>query len=878
MSRLHAAGVTRPHERHIFRPLPRERLTSLLSTASQSRVTLLIAGAGFGKSVALEHWIAATKPADLIRHNVRSEAASGIFAFADGFARALAPVSKTITKSIPGALAAARNAPLPQRDLATWLGGHLRRFNGTIVLDDLHIATAADPRVGPLLSALIEDSADDLRWIIASRSATDLPVASWIAYGTAQMPIEESDLRFTLDEAREVCSTLGVPLTEGEIDAVQYLTQGWAAGFTFAALSGSRNNGITGLLAATREMSYDFMAQQVLSNLDEVEQELLLRTSVFEEIDTAILAARFPTIASDIERLRRKATFIARTANSHFKYHDLFRDFLQIRLRESAWWHAAWQDAGELLERSGRAAEALAAFATINASTDVARVLRAQGNNLIDHGKREVVFTALSALRTHPAFEEDPKLLALRALLASGAGEFERADALFEKALSGVELRTDRVEIGIAYAVELGQRDPQKSENVLLPLLDLQPSNDQRSRILSMIATRAWQAGRKDEGRRAIDEAMSLAATFEDQELQALLAHQHALLQFFAGEFEAAARTDKRALEIVHAHQLSGLAAKIHSLLYASHATLDDITQAIWWSRQMEKAATEAGDVSLVFTALCGAYDLEVDRGNLEAIERLDKELQRFDDRRFSHASSSLLPAFAMRASWHRDFESALNFLKGTGREESGSGRQALRSAEIAVYAAACGKRELAQAEYDAAADLIRTTEDVFARSPLRTVRTQLFLAVVALMLGRNSSAHNWIVEAEKSTAQLSRRYRTFVKTVRALYVHVETRAAEDDLEAALAALEADGFAGIARTIKALPMPVGVKNTSVAGLTPTEVTILRALVEFGRTKDVAEHLERSPYTINWHIKSIMRKLGCASRREAINIAKSRGII
>lgn len=292
----------------------------------------------------------------------------------------------------------------------------------------------------------------------------------------------------------------------------------------------------------------------------------------------------------------------------------------------------------------------------------------------------------------------------------------------------------------------------------------------------------------------------------------------------------------------------------------------------------MEKAATEAGDVSLMFTAICGAYDLEVDRGNVEAIERLDKELQKFENRRFSRATASLLPAFAMRASWHRDFEAALNFLNGTMQEQSGSGRQALRGAEIATYAAACGKRELAQGQYDAAADLIRATEDLFARSPLRTVRTQLLLALVALMMGRNSSAHNWILEAEKSIGQLTKRYRTFVRTVRALYVHVETRAAEHDLEAALTALRDDGFGGLARTIKALPMPVGEKNTSVAGLTPTEVTILRALVEFGRTKDVAERLERSPYTINWHIKSIMRKLGCASRREAINIAKSRGII
>ena len=54
--------------------------------------------------------------------------------------------------------------------------------------------------------------------------------------------------------------------------------------------------------------------------------------------------------------------------------------------------------------------------------------------------------------------------------------------------------------------------------------------------------------------------------------------------------------------------------------------------------------------------------------------------------------------------------------------------------------------------------------------------------------------------------------------------------------------------------------------------------MLRALARGGSSTKVAAELQRSVNTVNVHVKSIMRKLGCTTRHEAIAIAREHGLI
>ena len=61
-------------------------------------------------------------------------------------------------------------------------------------------------------------------------------------------------------------------------------------------------------------------------------------------------------------------------------------------------------------------------------------------------------------------------------------------------------------------------------------------------------------------------------------------------------------------------------------------------------------------------------------------------------------------------------------------------------------------------------------------------------------------------------------------------------------------------------------------------LSPREVEVLRMVAEGMTTQEIASHLSRTEVTVKWHVTNAMRKLGAASRAEAVAIAIRHGLL
>jgi DNA-binding CsgD family transcriptional regulator len=82
-----------------------------------------------------------------------------------------------------------------------------------------------------------------------------------------------------------------------------------------------------------------------------------------------------------------------------------------------------------------------------------------------------------------------------------------------------------------------------------------------------------------------------------------------------------------------------------------------------------------------------------------------------------------------------------------------------------------------------------------------------------------------------------------------------------------------------AMTIAAgLESPAGDARVAVAsgGLTRRERDVLRLVAEHKTDQEIADALYLSRRTVNWHVRSILAKLGCKTRREAIIQAQAGG--
>jgi DNA-binding CsgD family transcriptional regulator len=231
---------------------------------------------------------------------------------------------------------------------------------------------------------------------------------------------------------------------------------------------------------------------------------------------------------------------------------------------------------------------------------------------------------------------------------------------------------------------------------------------------------------------------------------------------------------------------------------------------------------------------------------------------------------TSLLPALALRSAWNGEFARAYELLTDTAERQDSVERRALRAAETSLYAMAAGF----QPEGDAA---MREAEAALGRAPAtgRTIRADILVALADMVRGRWTQAHRLLADAEQALKPNMIRLRALCAAVRAVY-RVELQQEErSSFDAAAQQLKTHYYGGFARLIERLPFATTSEH-AFGALTPAEREILQMLAAGASTKQVAAETGRSPHTVDTHIRSMCRKLGCSGRREAVALATSQG--
>ena len=848
--------------------LLRARVNDRLTRAARFPVTLIVAPAGFGKSVALRDFLE-TARLDVVRYDVAREDRT-LMAFVHGLAAALEPVAPSAPAAFPAMQQRIMGADDPVRELGGWFAEHLKRTVCTIVIDDLHYA-ATDPAAVALLVDLVERIGDRVRWIVATRSDAGLPIASWIGYGRMDYPVGEDDLRFTIDEALATADDAQAAAEPDEIAALRELTGGWPIALSIALRTRTHAADLRAAASGTREMVYRYLAEQVFAGLGRAQQRFLLRTSAFPSFDDAIAEALGAT-PEFLAELRRTVTFLATSSPSEYRYHDLFRDFLEHELRRSgaSAWFDAHAEAGALLEgRRGGEVTALALYTKVGAVEPIVRVLEAHGIELLERGEGEAVAAALDVV-PEARRREHAALIGVRAMLDANRGRFDLAEASFAASIERAPAGELRLALVHRYAIELVRQNRD-----CVALLEPYAADDAlplelRVPMLGTLATGYVSAGRVDDAVATVRRALDLMEPLGD-ELRARLYHQAAYVHQFTASRERVRAYATAAIELATARGLYELAARAYSVLSTAVGDEEDDPIAVLAVLdKLQECARKGASRQVRVFGIVDSYAIEVERGDEAAIDRLDRELRQEDAAPVARAQAALLPADALRAAWDGAFGTAHELLAGTAEQQPMIQRRALRAAETALYAFAAALNEEGEASLrDALASLERCKP-----SP-RIVRAQLTIALAELVRGRATAAHRHLTEAERRLTPAMRRMRAFANAVRALQRVQLEQGDPATLAAALERLRAEHFGGMARLLAALPV-ARAEGSNYTQLTPSEREILQLLAKGASTKDVAAKTGRSPQTVDTHIRSICRKLNCSGRREAIAIATGAG--
>ncbi|MGH7708224.1 MAG: hypothetical protein ACREM6_09915, partial [Vulcanimicrobiaceae bacterium] len=380
-----------------FEPVFRRRSFEAIERAARRRVTLIVAPAGYGKSVAIGQYLARSA-VPFVRFVARPGNAT-LLGFTRGLAQSFSAHAPGLGRGWFRAYQAAASAPDLPDALAAWFVANLGPGALTVVLDDLHVVADDSGAVQFLRSFIARSS--NLAWILSSRDAITLPYATWLAYGQADEPIEADVLRIHPDEAAGIVRACNVVLDSERVAELLALVDGWPAAFMFALRAAAGSSDAAQVLACSRESLYTYLADQVFTAFSRREQRFLLDTALLPAVDLDVLAAADWESPREVYAdLRRHAHFIVAESATVFRYHDLFREFLVHRLRSqgSIAFYRAQLASADLSEAADWTGAALRLRTEAGDEVGITRMLRVESARRFLAVGLEEVDGALAAL------------------------------------------------------------------------------------------------------------------------------------------------------------------------------------------------------------------------------------------------------------------------------------------------------------------------------------------------------------------------------------------------------------------------------------------------------------------------------------------------
>jgi LuxR family transcriptional regulator, maltose regulon positive regulatory protein len=331
--RLLESKLRVPHP--VFRVLRRARLTSLLDLTTQHRVTLVCAPAGCGKTTACASWAASRADAMRIAWLSLDHADNDPARFRSYLLAALRRPALDVEKGLEEELRAADRSspdefPLPLIKAAERLTQPL-----TIVLDDVH--TLTDAVVLSWLDQLVRYAPPMLHLLLSGRRTPPLQLARLRVSGDLA-DVGAQDLACTPDEAQAYFAMLGMRLDQATLADLLVHTQGWMAGIRLAALRGPLPPGV-GVpgIAGDDPIVTDYLRDEVLADSDPQTRVFLLRTSIAENLTGELADALTGTAdgARCLDHLSRENGFvdIFDSGRTWYRYHPLLRELLLAELR-----------------------------------------------------------------------------------------------------------------------------------------------------------------------------------------------------------------------------------------------------------------------------------------------------------------------------------------------------------------------------------------------------------------------------------------------------------------------------------------------------------------------------------------------------------------
>ncbi len=511
------------------RTLPRPRVSRNLLRSLDYRLTILQAGAGYGKSTALVELSGELQP--LVWYQVNQEDNDPLV-FLLHLCHAFLQAYPQITDLPIHFLKAWHGAqePLPWRlvidQVINALSLHLAG-PALLVLDDAHLVTEPG-EVAPILDRLVALAPRSLHVLLSGRPPINLPtLARWRSQGEVLL-IDQSCLTFNASEIAALFSTqYALELSSDEVEALLNYTEGWAIALQLIWQSTRRQSTFALDIplrwqADSLEALFEMLTHEIFECQPEDIRQFLVITSTLRELfpeacDTLLKKAG--NLAGDAKTmlayLQRLDLFVVETAGGSLRYHHVFHNFLRQRAipEQGKKWNSL---AADYFKSKNQPDEALYHLLAAEAWGEMANLLDGYAVSLLTAGRLDTLASYLDALPPE-TLHQHPMLVFMLGELARLHSRFEEAQGWYQQAKT--MWRAHGQQDGVARAlrgqarVYLDTVNPSKAEQLLEESIRLSDGFEDREtqvRLLELLAENKLNAGRVDDAERLRQRAKAL--------------------------------------------------------------------------------------------------------------------------------------------------------------------------------------------------------------------------------------------------------------------------------------------------------------------------------------------------------------------------------
>jgi LuxR family transcriptional regulator, maltose regulon positive regulatory protein len=628
--------------------LTRQRLLELLNDLLDLKLIILAAPAGYGKTILLIDFANHTQwPISWLSLDTLDQEP---FRFINHF---IASIKERYPDFGQNSLSVLNNMSQDKLDLPSIVTTIVNDIYENIpehfiaVLDDYHLVEDSDS-VNQFVNRFLQDVDENCHLMVSSRRLLTLSDMPLLVARNQVGGLSFEEIAFSAQEIQKLLlQNYHITVNDQSAEEITRQTEGWITGLLLSTQLLEDKIGERIRVERVSGVSlYDYMAQQVFERQSEPIQDFLLRTSILEEFSVD-RCKRVIGKALDIhqpwqdlmDKVMARNLFVLPVSEEGrlwLRYHHLFRDFLQDRMRKERPEETETITIA-LADDYARQADwerAFLLYKQVGAMDKMVSLVEDAGPEMVTGGKLLTLKEWLAALPPEIATSQ-PSLLSLQAAILVSTGEVNQGINLFTEVIDRLVEGDGDIDVLVLSLIRravtyrlMGDYSKSLEDNKkALEILNAQPEMGKiKAEALRNLGVTQYFQGEIKEALEVLKQSLRLFEHFDDKQNIPKLLFNIAVLHKVLGDYLLAEMMYQEALDhwksggnLAWASELINNLGVLQQLRGDYETAAKNFEQAIEYARISNSPKAE----SLSLTSLGDLYrDLDAYRESLDVYKK----------------------------------------------------------------------------------------------------------------------------------------------------------------------------------------------------------------------------------------------------------------